>query len=85
MEPSSDTKWCEPLEHVVKQPTRKNTNSQKKFMPLFILLKRSLLIWKLRNLYMSGYAFIYTDSALKQTLMNPVCGLIWGPLTIKPK
>jgi hypothetical protein len=25
---------------------------------------------------MSGYAFIYTDSKLKQTLMNPLCGLI---------
>jgi len=47
--------------------------------------KRSLLIWKLRNPYMCGYAFIYIDSRLKQTLMNPLCGLIWGPLTIKPK
>jgi hypothetical protein len=47
--------------------------------------KRSLLIWKLRNLYMFGYAFIYIDSRLKQTLMNPLCGLIWDPLTIKPK
>ena len=26
--------------------------------------------------YMSGYAFIYTDSRLKQTLMDPLCGLI---------
>jgi hypothetical protein len=47
--------------------------------------KRSLLIWKLCNPYMSSYAFIYTDSRLKQTLINPLCGLIWGPLTIKPK
>jgi hypothetical protein len=47
--------------------------------------KRSLLLWKLRNIYISGYAFIYTDSSLKQTLRNPICGLIWGPLTIKPK
>ena len=35
--------------------------------------------------YMSGYAFIYTDSRLKQTLMDPLCGLIWCPLRIKPK
>jgi hypothetical protein len=26
--------------------------------------------------YMSGYAFIYTDSRLKQTLIDPLCGLI---------
>jgi hypothetical protein len=47
--------------------------------------KRSLLIWKLCNPYMSGCAFIYTDSRLKQTLLNPLCGLIWGPLAIKCK
>jgi hypothetical protein len=35
--------------------------------------------------YMSGYAFIYTDSRLKQTLMDPLCGLIWCTLRIKPK
>ena len=34
---------------------------------------------------MSGYAFIYTDSRRKETLMNPLYGLIYGPLTIKPK
>jgi hypothetical protein len=34
---------------------------------------------------MSGYAFIYTDSRLKQTLMDILCGIIWCPLTIKPK
>jgi len=34
---------------------------------------------------MSGYAFIYTDSRLKQTLMDPpLGGIIWGPLTIDP-
>jgi hypothetical protein len=32
---------------------------------------------------MFGYAFIYIDSRQKQTLMNPLCGLIWSPLTIK--
>jgi hypothetical protein len=47
--------------------------------------KKSLLIWKLRNPYRFGYAFIYTKSKLKQTLMNPISELIWGPLTIKPK
>jgi len=26
--------------------------------------------------YMSGYAFIYTDSRLKQTLMDLLCKLI---------
>jgi hypothetical protein len=34
---------------------------------------------------MFGYAFIYIDSRLKQTLVNPLCGLIWGPFTIKLK
>lgn len=29
MEPSSDTKWCEPRDHMVTQPTRKDTNSRK--------------------------------------------------------
>ena len=29
MEPSSDTKWCEPRDHVVMQPSRKDTNSWK--------------------------------------------------------
>jgi hypothetical protein len=29
MEPSSDIKWCEPRDHVVTQPTRKDTNSRK--------------------------------------------------------
>jgi hypothetical protein len=45
--------------------------------------KRSLLIWKLPKPYI--YVFIYTDSRLKQTLINPLYGLIWGPLIIKPK
>jgi hypothetical protein len=44
--------------------------------------KRSLLIWKLRNPYMYGYAFIYTDYKLKQTLMKLLCGLIGGPYKI---
>jgi len=35
--------------------------------------------------YMSCYAFIYTDSRLKQTLMDLLCGVIWCSLTIKPK
>jgi len=35
--------------------------------------------------YMSGDDFIYIDSKLKQTLMDTLCGLIWCPLTIKPK
>jgi hypothetical protein len=47
--------------------------------------KISLLILKLCNPYMSGYVFIYTDSRLKQTLVKPLYGLIWGPLIIKPK
>jgi hypothetical protein len=32
---------------------------------------------------MFGNAFIYTDSRLKQTLMNPLYGLIWSLLAIK--
>ena len=47
--------------------------------------KRSLLIWKLCDPYMSSYAFIYNDFRLKQTLMNPLCEFIWGILTIKLK
>jgi len=31
---------------------------------------------------MFSYAFIYTDSRLKETLMDPLGGLIWIPLTI---
>jgi hypothetical protein len=50
MEPSSDTKWCKPRDHMVTQPTRKDTNSRKA---------------------MFGYAFIYTNSKLKETIMNP--------------
>jgi hypothetical protein len=34
---------------------------------------------------MYGYDFIYIDFRLEQTLMDPLCGLIWFPLTIKPK
>jgi hypothetical protein len=39
--------------------------------------------WVTLNMY--GYAFIYTDSRLKQTLMNPLCGLIWGAVIIKAR
>jgi hypothetical protein len=35
--------------------------------------------------YISDYVFIYIDSRLKQTLMNPLCRLICCPLTIKLK
>jgi hypothetical protein len=49
-------------------------------------------VWQTRSFinlncltYMFGYAFIYTDSRLKQTLMDPLYGLIWCLLTIKPK
>jgi hypothetical protein len=37
--------------------------------------KRNLLIWKLRNPYIFGYTFIYSDSRLKQTLINE--SLMW--------
>jgi hypothetical protein len=34
---------------------------------------------------MFGYAFIYTNSRLKKTLMDPPLGeLMWSPLTIDP-
>jgi hypothetical protein len=148
MQNKHEKKWCEPLEHVVKQPTRKDTNSQKatksglvgvwhkdnfylststtgnenphptnidsqtrsiRMTPRSQLLidklffsflenqgmeiippthnkcsKRSLLIWKLRNPYMSVYAFIYTDSRLKQTLMNPYVDLYEAHLQLNP-
>jgi hypothetical protein len=30
---------------------------------------------------MFDYAFIYTDSKIKETLMDPLSGPIWSPLT----
>jgi hypothetical protein len=34
---------------------------------------------------MFDYTFIYTDSRLKKTLMDPpLDGLMWSPLTIDP-
>jgi len=34
---------------------------------------------------MSNYTLIYTNSKLKYTLMDPMYGLIWDSLTIKPR
>jgi hypothetical protein len=46
MEPSSDTKWCEPRDHVVTQPTRKDINSRKPS-------KSGLIgVWHKDNLYL---------------------------------
>jgi hypothetical protein len=141
MELGSNTKWCEPLEHAVKQPTRKDIKFPEKpsksgligvwhkdnlylgtnnigngdphtmnidsrmwsiritpwshlfFDKLFFSSlegseiippthnkcgKISSLIWKLYNPYMSGYAFIYTDSRLKQTLIDANLVITWS-------
>ena len=146
MEPSFDTKWCEPCDHVVTQryqflerskpgligvwhkdnlylgisttgnenlhPTNIDSQTRSiRMTPRSQLFFDKLFLSSLENqgreiippthnkcgkrsfywsencvtLYMSGYAFIYTESRLKQTLINPLCELIWGPLTIKPK
>jgi len=47
MQNKHEKKWCEPLEHVVKQPTRKDTNSQK-------ATKSGLVgVWHKDNFYLS--------------------------------
>jgi hypothetical protein len=124
-EPSSDTNWCEPRDHVVTQPTikieiwsrkaeigligewhngnlpqgtntiglsrmtprnhlifdksnsvRARTEERKNHSHTFKLKNSEVIIIKAAKIL----AYMSLNSSWKLTLMDPLCGLIWGPL-----